>query len=234
MPNRSPYDGDFLFAEQCLGGNDAALEELQGSRVSAVEGFLRSAGVPPPEAKVAVTELVTELLATDENQVPLLAQYHGQCALETWLNRAALSRAISRRRKEERYRRRLETAKSIGAFQSDQPTAPDEAEGLLREMLREAIQQALAECPGDDFVIVHLLFGSNLHASEVAKMFGCNWRTVKDRAEAACAQVRFSVQAGLQRRDPWLNLSWGEIVNLLMPDLPPLFEAAPPKDAASS
>lgn len=200
----------------------------------AVEGFLRSAGVPPADARVAVTELLSELIAKDETQPPLLARYHGQCALETWLNRAALSRAISRRRKEDRYRRRLDAAKSIGAFQSDQPLAPDEAEGLLREMLREAIQQALGECPGDDYVILHLLFGSNLHASEVAKMFGCDWRTLKERAEAACAQVRFSVQAGLQRRDPWLNLSWGEIVNLLMPDLPPLFEAAPSQDAASS
>jgi hypothetical protein len=39
--------------------------------------------------------------------------------------------------------------------------------------------------------------------------------------------VRFTIQAELQRRDPWLNLSWSEIIKLLTPDLPPLFDAQP-------
>jgi len=227
VPNRSPHDSDFLFAEQCLGGNLAALQELQNRQAHAAAAFLRNAGVPSADAEETVTELMSELVAADGPNPPLLAQFHGQCALETWLNRAALSRAISRRRSEERYRRRLETVEFEGILRPYEAESPDDAEAFLRQLLREAIQQAMTDCPGDDYVILHLLFGSKLHATEVARMFRCDWRTLRDRAEAACAQVRFTIQAELQRRDPWLNLSWSEIIKLLTPDLPPLFDGQP-------
>jgi DNA-directed RNA polymerase specialized sigma24 family protein len=224
VPSRSPYASDFLFAEQCLDGNAAALRDLQSKRAQAAERFLMAAGVPRAETREAVTELMSELLASDGLQQPRLARYQGQCALETWLNRAALSRAISRRRSEERYQKRLETAASNGALPSLNVDDTSHGDNFLRQLLREVIQQAMTEVPSDDYVIIHLLFGSNLYANEVARIFQCDWRTLRDRAEATCAQVRFAVQAELQRRDPWLNLGWQELVNLLMPDLPPLYE----------
>ncbi len=228
MPNRSPYEADVLFAEQCLEGNATALRELQESRAEVARGFLAAAGMPWPQAFEAVAELLSELLASDGAQSPLLAQYQGQCSLETWLNRAALSRAISRRRSEDRYRKRLVNAHLEGALHHQQRNATAEADDLLRKLLRDSIQQALDGCAGDDFVIIHLLFASNLHATEVARMFRCDPRTLRDKADAACAKVRFAVEAELRQRDPWLHLSWPELLNLLVPDLPPLFEAREP------
>jgi hypothetical protein len=184
---------------------------------------LRGVGVPVEDARETVGELLSDLVAENQGQAPLLAQFHGQCALETWINRAALSRAISRRRSEARYRRRLENARTAMLVDSRSGGAIP-SDNLLRDLLREAIQKALADCPGDDFVIIHLLFGTNLHATEIARMFQCDRRTLSQRAEVACSEVRFAVQAELRRRDPWLNLSWSEIVTFLTADLPPLFE----------
>jgi DNA-directed RNA polymerase specialized sigma24 family protein len=208
-------------AERCLEQDAAALKELQVRCRARTVRFLRNAGVPKANAAEVSAELFTDLVTPAPDGVPLLATYLGQCALETWLNRAALSRAIDKRRSEERHRRRLAVAASvghIGAVEGDQqPLLP---ETLLRQILHEAIRQALQGRPNDEYVMIYLLFGSNLRPTEVAKMFRCDWRTLRDRAEAACAEVRFAVEAELHQRDPWLNLSWSEIVNLLLPDLP--------------
>jgi len=195
VPNRSLHDSDFIFAEQCLAGEAAALRELRDGRVRAAERFLMASGVPRADAREVVAELMSELVAGDAKHQPLLAGYQGQCSLETWLNRAALSRALTRRRRDERYRKRIETAQAEGALGAFQAEDPPYADDLLRQILRDSIQQALANCPGDDYVIIHLLFGSKLHATEVARMFQCNWRTLRARAEEACSHVRFAVQA---------------------------------------
>jgi DNA-directed RNA polymerase specialized sigma24 family protein len=178
------------------------------------------------EAREAVWEFLSDLLARDQDHNPLLHQYHGECALETWINRAALSRAISRRRREERHRKRLDEAGYAGLLGELHSGNADDPDTLLRLLLRAAIQKALSACPGDEFVMIHLLFGTGLRATEVARMFQCDRRTLKQRAEAACSQVRSTVQLELRRLDPWLNLAWSEILALLLADLPPFFDYA--------
>jgi DNA-directed RNA polymerase specialized sigma24 family protein len=98
------------------------------------------------------------------------------------------------------------------------------ADELLREFLRESIQRALGGCSAEDFVLLFLLHAGSLQIQELSRMFSCDPKTVNSRAKTACGQVRFSILAELEAKDPWLKLSFEDVLNLLQPDLPHLFE----------
>jgi DNA-directed RNA polymerase specialized sigma24 family protein len=190
------------------------------------------AGVESAEAVEVARELWADLLAKGEGKRPLLATYQGRCALGTWLNRVALSRALVRIRREERHRRTVDQAEAEGVLVPSAPSvAPDpseqfmRADALLREMLRDAIRRAFGSLDAEDFVLLFLMHDGDLRIQELSRIFACDPKTVNSRAKAASGQVRFSVQAEIAGRDPWLKLRFEDVLSLLQPDLPHLFES---------
>jgi RNA polymerase sigma factor (sigma-70 family) len=220
VSRHSDFDADFLFAELCLAGKGSALAELRGERTKAVLKFLEGAGVPRGEADDVLHDLVVDLVTTRDDRRPMLACYRGDCLLVTWLNRAALNRVIDRRRVEER-RQQREAGSAEAAPEMDDPPANDDA---LRDLLRTAVQCAFDTCSAEDFVLLYLRHAGELHFKELSRMFGNTEKTISSRAERAAADVRFAITAEIERRDPWLKLSYEDIIELLRPDLPELFE----------
>jgi hypothetical protein len=98
------------------------------------------------------------------------------------------------------------------------------AETFLREFLKDAIQRALNGCSAEDFVLLFLLHAGSLQIQELSRMFACDPKTVHSRAKSVCGNVRFAVLAELEAKDPWLRLSFEDVLSLLQPDLPNLFE----------
>jgi DNA-directed RNA polymerase specialized sigma24 family protein len=227
----TPHDSDFLFAESCLSGIPSAVEELRNGPLNVAERFIINAGIPAQDAAEIVRELWTDLLATGADRKPLLLGYRGHCALTTWLNRVAFSRALIRKRTEDRRRRAINTAEEAGSLVPDAPSVSSDpaaefmnADQFLREFLKDSIQRALVGCPAEDFVLLFLLHAGSLQIQELSRMFSCDPKTVNSRAKTACGQVRFAVLAELEAQDPWLKLSFEDVLSLLQPDLPNLFE----------
>jgi len=235
----TPHDSDFLFAENCLSGSSSALDELRTGPLSVAERFIVNAGIPPQEAAEVIRELWADLLASGDGRKPLLQGYRGHCALTTWLNRVAFSRALVRMRSEDRRRRTIAHAEQEGVLVPDAPSVsskPDadlaNADDFLREFLRESIQRALGGCAAEDFVLLFLLHAGSLQIQELSRMFSCDPKTVNSRARTACGQVRFAVLAELEHKDPWLKLTFEDLLTLLQPDLPHLFEFGGSSSAA--
>lgn len=231
MASRTTHDSDFLFAESCLGGVASAVAELRNGPLSAAERFIVRAGFAEQDAMEIVRELWTDLLATGEGRKPLLLSYQGHCALSTWLNRVAFSRALFRRRTDERRSRMMTVAEQEGATVSDAPSVASDpateflkADEFLRDFLREAIQRALNGCSAEDFVLLFLLHAGSLQIQELSRMFDIDPKTVNSRANNVCGQVRFAVLTEIEAKDPWLKLTFEDVLNLLQPDLPSLFE----------
>jgi RNA polymerase sigma factor (sigma-70 family) len=220
VSRHSDFDSDFLFAELCLAGKASALAELRGERIMPVLKFLEGAGVPRAEADEVLHDLIVDLVTTRDGRRPLLAGYRGDCLLVTWLNRAALNRVIDRRRVEER-RQQREAVAAETAPEMDDPPADDDA---LRDLLRTAVQCAFDTCSAEDFVLLHLRHAGELQFKELSRIFGNTEKTMSARAERSATDVRFAITLEIERRDPWLKLSYEDIIELLRPDLPDLFE----------
>jgi len=207
------------------------VEELRSGPLCVAERFIVNAGFPEQDAREIVRELWTDLLATGEGRKPLLLSYHGHCALSTWLNRVAFSRALFRRRTDERRQRAMTNAEKEGAAIPNAPSVSSDpsaeflkAEDFLREFLRESIQRALNGCSAEDFVLLFLMHAGSLQIQELSRMFDIDPKTVNSRAKSVCGQVRFAVQAEIESKDPWLKITFEDVLNLLQPDLPSLFE----------
>ena len=237
MASQTPHDSDFLFAESCLSGVSTAVAELRSGPLSHAELFIVNAGFPAQDAAEIVRELWTDLLATGNDRKPLLLSYRGHCALSTWLNRVAFSRALFRRRTDERRLRAITHAEQEGSLVSEAPSItgnPEveflKAETFLREFLKEAIQRALNSCAAEDFVLLFLLHAGSLQIQELSRMFDLDPKTINSRAKSVCGQVRFAVQAEIEAKDPWLKLTFEDVLSLLQPDLPNLFELREPAE----
>ncbi|HET6409169.1 MAG TPA: hypothetical protein VFG14_14870 [Chthoniobacteraceae bacterium] len=241
MASRTLHDSDFLFVENCLAGIPAAVDELRTGPLALAERFMVNAGIPGREASEVAGELWTDLLATGDGQKPLLLSFHGRCALSTWLNRVAFSRALFRRRTEDRRRRVLTDAEAEGALVPDVSSVnfdPEReflnADEFLREFLRDSIQRALGECAAEDFVLLFLLHAGSLQIQELSRMFDCDPKTVNSRVKSVCGQVRFAVTSTIEAKDPWLKLSFEDVLGLLQPDIPQLFELSPEPSSTES
>jgi DNA-directed RNA polymerase specialized sigma24 family protein len=231
VASRTPHDSDFLFAESCLAGKPSAVEELHTGPLSLAERFIVNAGIPIQDAAEVVRELWTDLLAKGDGRKPLLQGYRGHCALTTWLNRVAFSRALLRKRTEDRLRHAIAHADEQGSLVPDAPSVvldPEaefmKADSFLRDFLKEAIQRAFNGCSAEDFVLLFLLYAGSLQIQELSRMFDLDPKTVNSRAKTVCSQVRFAVMAEIEAKDPWLKLSFEDVLSLLQPDLPNLFE----------
>jgi DNA-directed RNA polymerase specialized sigma24 family protein len=221
LTRRSDFDADFLFAELCLAGTARAVEELREVRLPEVRKYLHQAGVTMQVTDELLADLLTDLLTADTRRPPLLASYRGHCALATWLNTLALNRAISRMRSETR---RLQ--RDAAAAEASPTAAPEEPDTALRELLASAVRGAFARCAPENFVLLHLLHAGELRIGELSRIFDCDPQTVHARADRTAAEVRFAILSEITRRDPWLKLTFEQIIELLRPDLPMLFEPA--------
>jgi DNA-directed RNA polymerase specialized sigma24 family protein len=223
VPVPIKYPDDFVFAESCLASDLGAISELRLRYFPRVERFLVGAGAAPAEAAEIAAELLTDLLAAGSGRTPLLQKYTGQCAILSWLNRVALNRLIDRHRKESR---------SIEQPMAEVPEAPWRGDGASFApggqdasiaIIAAALQRAFAECAPADYVLIRLFHGEGLRGTEVARMFGVSHPTVPARADCICAELRFQIMASLREKDPWLELTWDDLLELCRTALPDLF-----------
>lgn len=216
----STFEDDFRFAERCLAGEHVAIAELRELCLNWVRSYLVRSGAKGDESGILIETLLTDCVAATKGGSPLLATYLGQCPLRAWLSRVALNRLISFKRTQQREYHRF------GAVPGDKEIAdlPDERFELTEEpvlqLIRDAINRAFQECEPESLMMLQLLHTGGLHPAEIAPMFGCVATTVTRSAERASAAIRATVMQHVHEHDPWLELTFDDLLTICRTVLP--------------
>jgi RNA polymerase sigma factor (sigma-70 family) len=215
------FDDDFRFAERCLDGDGAAIEELRDLCRGWMRSYLVRSGAKGDESGILIETLLTDCVAaTKDGGRPLLATYLGQCPLRAWLSRVALNRLISFKRAQQREQERFGTMpgdREIADFPDDRSELTEEP---VLQLIRDAINCAFKECEPESLVMLQLLHTGGLHPDEIAPMFGCVSTTVTRSAERASAAIRATIVAHVRARDPWLELTFDDLLTICRTVLP--------------
>lgn len=210
---RSPtFDDDLLFAERCLSGDANAVEQFRDLCSGWLRGWVAKRGATIAESEEITQTLFVDCVAAANGRRPLLATFRGECPLRPWLARVALTRLISRKREAQRDLQRfgVEPDAPLGMLSVEE----QEAEEPVLALLREALARAFAECEAEQFVMLQLLHAEDLRQEELARIFGCAISTISRNAEAARKEVRTQILSEVRRRDPWLELTWDDLLAL--------------------
>lgn len=210
MPKPPTFDSDFVLAESCLEGNEAAVNELRVILSERVARFLVKVGADPREAPQFTSDLLHDMVVGPPGRPPLLRRFTGQCALPTWLIAVATNRWFD----SHRARQKNESFKVQESDAVAPPPMFNSDEGPLVAILRQAIQDALAKRPPADFVLFQLLHAEGLHQTELARMFGCDRRSVARNSDRIAAELRVAIMEYLNTHAPALRLEWEDVVEL--------------------
>lgn len=212
VPEPLNFDSDFLFAEACLAEDAEAIGRLRRMLDGQISSYLVKVGVSLEDASQISSDLIADLLANSNGRKPLLRRFTGQCALPTWLNRVALNRWISARRKSPEVVEIQNDAAIQSAREPSSRLLPDD-EPLI-PLLRDAFCCAIAGLDAEDFVLFQLLHREGLRQTEVAVMFGHNRRSIAKRAERIAADLRAAIMDYLRTNALDLELEWKDVIEL--------------------
>jgi RNA polymerase sigma factor (sigma-70 family) len=218
----NPHLDDFHFAQECLEGKISSLSFFQETYRPKLLAFLKSQGASLEEAQEIVENMWSECVASTPTARPKLERYHGGCALQTWLSTIALNSLVSRRRRETRWGRIVESGDAKmpdGGERGDGPwsgTAEDvePEKAPLLALMRAAIDTAFRECSPEDFVLLQLAHCDELKEKELALMFRCDVATICRRLQRAGKGISRVALRYIKEADPLLDLKWDDFMAL--------------------
>ena len=222
MRDLNPHLDDFHFAQECLEGKGSSLSHFQETYRPKIVAFLKSQGASLDEAREIVENMWSECVASTPTARPKLERYHGGCALQTWLSTIALNSLVSRRRRETRWGRIVESAdakkpdggeRGEGAWSGKAEDVEPERAPLLA-LMRAAIDTAFQECSPEDFVLLQLAHCDQLKEKELAVMFRCDVATISRRLQRASKGISRVTLRHIKEADPLLDLKWDDFMEL--------------------
>jgi len=221
MRNILPFPEDFLLAQKCLEGEEAAIVQLRETHRTPLVNYLLHAGADPGDARELVEDLWADCLAEREGRKPRLATYAGNAPLQAWLKAVALNKLIHFKRRKARERTVLRDEPLVeNDTEEDGPvgrvleSSGMGAEEPLLEIVRGAVRAAFLQAEPEEFVLLHLAHADELLGRELAVMFGCSESKISRDLEAARQKVREATLAYVRVQDPWLELKWEDFLEL--------------------
>ena len=212
MHDALPYPADFEFAQKCLEGDAAAIEELQRDFGPIIAAYLVHRGASARQAHDITDALWADCLATRASFRPRLATYNGQAPLQIWLKTVALNQLIKLHGQE---KRRLEISIDHQVGQAPHPPAPELAtEAPLLVLMRSALEAAFQKCAAEDFVLLQLAHTDGLRHEELARMFECVPSTISRRLVLAQEEIAAETIRFIRQADPLVELKWEDFVEL--------------------
>lgn len=212
-----PHAADFQLAQRCLDRDEAALRRLMGRFGEPTVACLVRRGATRSEGEEQVGELWAECVERASGLPGRLLHYDGNCALQTWLNTVAFHRWYNARRTQQRRDRILGT---VAPGSEEDPGEVDaaaetpESDAPLIAMMREALEEAFAQCPAEDFVILQLMHCDRLRLHELALMFECHEGSMSKRVRRAEKKIAAAVLGNISARDPGVVLTWDDFLEL--------------------
>jgi DNA-directed RNA polymerase specialized sigma24 family protein len=91
---------------------------------------------------------------------------------------------------------------------------PSSKEDTLTALLRDCLRAAFAACSPEAIVLLRLVYLHELTQREIVRMLGWSESKVSRFMGSAMEQIETRTLRELKKRDPWLELSWQDFVDL--------------------
>jgi len=200
-----------------LQGDSDALESLRLRNHASLANILLSRGATPTETEDLLADLWSDCVPGSDDRPSLLEKFSGKCSIQGWLATVATNRWIDLKRK---LARRLEVSdQTPGDGLGDPvenlpaPTA-SQTENTQVDLLRDSLKAAFARCPADAMVLLRLVYLHGLTQRELVTMLGWSESKVSRLLSGSMAQIEKDTLKEVKKRDPWLELTWQDFVDM--------------------
>lgn len=210
-------DGERAQVQRCLDGDPSALAELRQAHDSTLANILQARGASLDESRELLADLWGDCVPAPDERATLLEKFSGKCSLRAWLATVATRRWIDLKRKQVRHG---ETSQPLDAEVRSQvlerlpATAETAIDDALVELLRDSLQAAFADCPPTDMLMLRLLYLYGVTQRELMRMWNWSESKVSRKLSKAMELIQQTTLEHLKRKDPWLHLTWQELVEL--------------------
>jgi len=210
-------DGEHAQVQRCLQGDTAALAELRQAHDFILANILQARGASIDETRELLADLWGDCVPANDDQITLLEKFSGKCSLQAWLSTVATRRWIDLKRKQARHGETSQPADADmrSLILERLPAATEFAtDDALVELLRDSLQAGFANCPPADMLMLRLLYLHGVTQRELMRMWNWSESKVSRKLSKAMELIQQTALEHLKRKDPWLRLTWQEIVEL--------------------
>ena len=193
------------------------LARLQQEHHTFLRTVLIARGASQDEAEDLLEDLWGDCVGQDQDRPSLLEKYSRKCPIRSWLKTVAINRLLDLKRRQ-KHRGELPRVDSddtdSNPFERLPAAASAESEGALVNLLKDTLQAAFAQCPADAMLMLRLVYLNGLSQREVCRMWGWSEFKVCRYMSKAMEEIETATLGELKKRDPWLELSWEDFVEL--------------------
>jgi len=213
-PPADELDDDLADVNRCLQGDSAALARLRDHCHPSLLNILLSRGANRTEAEDLLADLWFDCVPGSDDKPSLLEKFSGKSKLLGWLSTVATRRWIDIKRRQSRLISRDETEDQGEAGENEPARAGLTRDDALTELLRGSLQRAFARCSAEVLVLLRLRYIHNLSQRELVRMLGWHESKISRLLSGALEDIQTATLSELKRRDPWLNLTWEDLLGL--------------------
>jgi RNA polymerase sigma factor (sigma-70 family) len=210
-------DEELLQARRCQQGESEALAAVRLRCHDSLLRILLSRGASRTEAEDLLADLWSDCVPGDDDRPSLLEKFNGQCKLQGWLATVATRRWIDLKRKQAR---RVELEKTASDHPAIDPldrlpaAFSEEREDALVNLLRDSLRVAFSLCPPEAMVLLRLRYLHGVSQREIVRMLGWHESKVSRALSQAMQDIETQVLREIKKRDPWLELTWQDFLDL--------------------
>ena len=202
--------------DRCQRGDPSALAELRQRMHGPIFGILLSRGASRTEAEDLLADLWADCVPGAEDRPSLLEKFTGKSTLQGWLATIATNRWIDFKRRAAKCVELPGSAENAGsdAFDKLPGTAAATKEETLTALLRDSLRAAFQKASPEAMVLLRLVYLHDLTQREIVTMLGWSESKVSRFLTRAMEEIEKLTLAEIKGRDPWLELSWQDFVDL--------------------
>jgi len=197
--HRSLKIEELVLARACVRGNELAwecfLNRYRSKLFSAAAAIAKEESAARELADGLYAELYGLRQGEGGERISKLASYTGRGSLEGWLRTVLAQEYINRHRSQ----RRL-VSFDERSQQGEQFEARSEAVAPVDARLEQAVDQALAETPAEDRLLLAWRYLDGRTLAEIALMLGVHESTISRRMDKIAGSLRKSILRGLRER----------------------------------
>jgi len=201
----------FIF-RQCCRGEPEALVQLRQRQHEQLRNILRARGATVTEAEDLLADLWADCVPVADDQPTLLDKFNGRCSLQGWLATVLTNRWIDLKRKERRKEELPADGEGLGGEGLEPACAPLARDDTLLELLHRSIREAFARTSAPALLVLRLVHEQGLTQREVCRMAGWSETKMSRMLSETMAQIQKDALRALKASDPWLELSWEDLV----------------------
>ncbi len=188
-PNAKLFRNDVDLAAACARGDERAWRELSAAHFDFMREFARRF-LPAPAARELVDEVIADLWARGK-----LRQYEGRSTLRTWLGAVVAHAALNSRQALNRWvPLDRAPADDVEPGRVDDPGS-EQAAGLLRRMLSDAV----GALPAEARLLLLLYYELELTLDAIGASLGASGAAISRRLKHTREQLREAIDARARR-----------------------------------